>query len=169
MKRSPSDGSSSRGRRMHTTRLASLGVAQAPCWPSSAVPASAQSLQTGILTGKVSDNTGARTPGVLVTLTSPALLTPRTAHTDSEGAYRFPSLPPGTYALSFEVQGFSKATKSNIPVEVAATRTVDVTLQVGAMTEAVEVVGETSHRGRDPDQRGHQHRQQRPPEDPHRP
>src|SRR5690348_15133646 len=48
----------------------------------------AQSLQTGNITGKVSDNTGARAPGVTVTLTSPVLITPRTATTDPEGTYR---------------------------------------------------------------------------------
>ena len=61
-----------------------------------ATSAPAQTLQTGNLTGKVSDNTGARAPGVTVTLASPVLLTPRTATTDSEGAYRFAALPPGT-------------------------------------------------------------------------
>jgi hypothetical protein len=114
-----------------------LGYAQTPS-------VLAQALQTGIITGKVSDNQGARAPGVVVTLTSPALLGPRTAHTDSEGLYRFPSLPPGTYALAFELQGFSRATMSSILVEVAATRTVDVTLQVGTVSEAVEVMGATS-------------------------
>src|SRR5262245_11094746 len=114
-----------------------LGLALAPS-------AQAQALQTGVITGKVSDNQGARAQGVQVTLTGPALLTPRTAQTDPEGVYRFPSLPPGSYALSFELQGFRKATRGNVPVDVATTRNVDVTLEVGTLAETVEVTSDTS-------------------------
>src|SRR2546428_55772 len=89
----------------------------------------AQSLQTGNITGKVSDNTGARTPGVTVTLTSPVLITPRTMATDQEGTYRFTALPPGTYALAFELAGFRKLTRSNLPVSLATTLSIDATLE----------------------------------------
>src|SRR5947209_6805680 len=68
----------------------------------------AQALQTGTITGKVADKTGARVPGVNVTLTSPVLITPRSTTTDSEGVYRFPALPPGNYALTFELANFRK-------------------------------------------------------------
>jgi hypothetical protein len=102
----------------------------------------AQSLQTGNIIGKVSDNTGARAPGVTVTLTSPVLITARTASTDQEGAYRFPALPPGTYAVTFVLQGFRTLTRSNIPVDIGATKTLDATLEVGALSEKIEVVGE---------------------------
>jgi len=101
----------------------------------------AQSLQTGNITGKVSDNTGARTPGVTVTLTSPVLITPRTMATDQEGTYRFTALPPGTYALAFELAGFRKLTRSNLPVSLATTLTIDATLDVGNLSETVDVAG----------------------------
>jgi len=101
----------------------------------------AQSLQTGNITGKVSDNTGARTPGVTVTLTSPVLITPRTVSTDQEGTYRFTALPPGTYALAFELAGFRKLTRSNLPVSLATTLTIDATLDVGSLSETVDVAG----------------------------
>src|SRR5262245_37471787 len=81
--------------------------------------------QTGNITGKVTDNTGARAPGVTVTLTSPVLISPKTASTDAEGVYRFAALPPGSYALSFELQGFRKVTRTNVPVNLAQTLTVD--------------------------------------------
>ena len=134
------------------------------------VPASspAQTLQTGILTGRVSDNTGARAPGATVTLSSPVLLTPRTSITDGEGAYRFAALPPGTYSLSLELQGFRKLTRTNVLVDAGVTRTVDVTLEVGAMEETVEVVGGHVVGGRDPDERRHHPRHERPAADPHR-
>src|SRR5712692_9141490 len=101
----------------------------------------AQSLQTGNITGKVSDNTGARTPGVTVTLTSPVLITSRTVATDQEGTYRFTALPPGTYALAFELTGFRKLTRSNLPVSLATTLSIDATLEVGSLSETVDVAG----------------------------
>ena len=104
----------------------------------------AQGMQTGAIVGKVSDNTGARMPGVVVTLTSPVLLTPRTATTDAEGNFRFPALPPGMYNVAFELQGFRRLTRSNLPVDIGTTTSLDKVMEVGAMTESVEVVGETA-------------------------
>jgi hypothetical protein len=101
----------------------------------------AQSLQTGNITGKVSDKTGARVPGVAVTLTSPVLITPKTDRTDTEGIYRFTGLPPGTYSLTFELTGFRKLTHSNVPVNLATTVSIDATLDVGNLTETVDVSG----------------------------
>jgi hypothetical protein len=100
----------------------------------------AQALQTGNVTGKVTDNTGARAPGVTVTMTSPVLITPRTATTDAEGIYKFAALPPGTYSVSFELSGF-KTTRRSVPVTIATTLTVDAVLEVGNVSETVEVVG----------------------------
>ncbi len=79
----------------------------------------AQSLQTGTITGKVSDNTGARAAGVVVTAVSPVLITARMTTTDGQGGYAFPWLPPGRYAVSFELQGFRKLTRSEVLVNVA--------------------------------------------------
>src|SRR6185436_6188551 len=101
----------------------------------------AQSLQTGNIAGKVSDNTGARAPGVTVTLTSPVLITARSTTTDAEGTYRFTALPPGTYAVAFELKGFRKLTRSNILVSLATTLNVDATLAVGDLSETVDVAG----------------------------
>ncbi len=52
-------------------------------------PALAQ-VQTGEITGKVTDDTGALLPGVTVTLTSPALIQPQTATSSETGSFRFP-------------------------------------------------------------------------------
>lgn len=104
--------------------------------------AMAQSLQTGTIAGKVTDPSGARLPGVTVTLTSPVLITPRVTTTDSEGGYRFPSLPAGKYALGFELGGFRKLTHSGVVVSIATTLSLDASLEVGSVSETVEVVGE---------------------------
>lgn len=100
-----------------------------------------QALQTGNVVGKVSDDTGARAPGVSVTLTSPVLITPRRLSTDGEGAYRFTALPPGTYSLAFELQGFRPITRRGIMVSPATTLTIDETLVIGELAEAIDVVG----------------------------
>ena len=75
-------------------------------------PASAQIGQTAILTGTVTDASGAALPGVLVTASSEALLGgSRTATTEQNGVYRFPALPPGAYRVTVEMSGFRRVTR----------------------------------------------------------
>src|SRR5690242_12846417 len=85
---------------------------------------------TSHLTGTVKDAQGAVLPGVTVTATSPALIGSQVAVTETNGAYRFPSLPPGTYSLSFVLPGFQTFTRSNIVLAINETLTVDAQLQV---------------------------------------
>lgn len=118
--------------------VALLGVLSLP--PPTA---HAQGLQTGTISGKVTDNSGGRAPGVAVTLASPVLLGSRTATTDAEGAYRFPAIPAGVYSLTFELTGFRKTTRSGVLLSIGSTTTIDAALEVGALTENVEVTGET--------------------------
>ena len=61
----------------------------------------------GSVRGFVKDEQGAVLPGVAVTATSPALLAPTVATTDATGYYRLQNLPPGTYAITAELTGFS--------------------------------------------------------------
>ena len=69
---------------------------------------------TGTIQGRVADAQGAVLPGVTVTATSPALIQPQTTVTSETGNYRFPAVPPGTYALSFELAGFNILTRDGI-------------------------------------------------------
>jgi protocatechuate 3,4-dioxygenase beta subunit len=64
-----------------------------------AVPASAQE-QRGSIEGVVRDSSGAVMPGATVEARSPALVGIASAVTDTEGVYRFPALPPGTYEIT---------------------------------------------------------------------
>src|SRR5713226_7679954 len=67
----------------------------------------AQIGQTAVLTGTVTDTSGAVLPGVTVTVTSESLIGgPKTAVSDSTGQYRFPALPPGDYKLSADLSSF---------------------------------------------------------------
>ena len=58
------------------------------------------------LTGVVTDSQGAILPGVTVSASSPALIGARTAITEGDGRFMFPSLSPGLYELTFQLAGF---------------------------------------------------------------
>ena len=101
----------------------------------------AQTMQTGDIRGRALDSSGAVLPGAAVTLTSPVLITPKTATTDSQGGYSFVALTPGTYAVAFELSGFRQFRRTAVEVSIGRTLTVDATMEVGAMTENITVEG----------------------------
>jgi hypothetical protein len=103
------------------------------------VPAWAQT--TGSISGTVTDNTGALLPGVTVTATSPALMGTQTAVTNEQGVYRFPALPPGTYALKYQLSGFGTVNREGIIITIGFTASVPVQLSVASLTETVTVTG----------------------------
>ena len=96
---------------------------------------------TGSVNGTVSDNTGAVLPGVTITATSPILMGVQTAVTNESGNYRFPSLPPGTYTLTYELSGFSGVKREGIVVNLGFTATINVQLQLATLQETVTVTG----------------------------
>jgi outer membrane receptor protein involved in Fe transport len=100
-----------------------------------AVPALAQT--TGTLTGTVTTE-GAPLPGVTVSISSPSLQGTRTAITDSNGNYTFGALPPGTYAVTFELEGMQRITRS-VQVNLAGTARADASLGLSAVAEAITV------------------------------
>lgn len=67
---------------------------------ASTVPGVAQ-VQTGEITGRVTDNTGAVLPGVTITLTGTTLIQPQVATSSATGTYNFPRLPIGTYTVKY--------------------------------------------------------------------
>ena len=97
----------------------------------------------GSLRGSVKDEQGALLPGVTVTASSPALLRPVTSVTDASGYYRLLNLPPGTYALSAELQGFATVRREGLIMRAGLTLTVDVDLKIGSVSETVTVSGES--------------------------
>ncbi len=107
-----------------------------------AAPAAAQ--QTGILLGDVRDPQGGMLPGVTITVSGEALIGgPRTIVSGETGAYQVPTLPPGTYTVTYELTGFSPLRREGIIVQVARTTRVDVDLSVGSLQETVTVSGES--------------------------
>jgi len=106
-----------------------------------ASPSSAQDL--GRLTGIVTDAQKATLPGVTVTALSPALIGNQTAVTEIDGRYRFPSLPPGRYTLTFELNGFQTTRRENIVLALGQTLNVDLQLAVATLQETVTVTAES--------------------------
>ena len=91
--------------------------------------------------GKVTDSSGAVMPGVTVTVTGPSLQAARVAVTTDTGAYQFPNLPIGTYTVTFELEGFKKATRPNVVLVAGFNAGIDQSLEIGAMTEEMTVSG----------------------------
>ena len=100
--------------------------------------------QTGTtsLHGKVVDSTRAVIAGAMVTISNQAQGFSRDAATPSTGEFEFLALPPGTYLLTVEKAGFKKYEQRNLQLLVNVPTSVNVVLQVGAVTTQVEVSGE---------------------------
>jgi hypothetical protein len=111
---------------------------------SSIGTAFAQSVASGTIHGVVKDQSGGVLPGVTATLTSPALQVKQLVQvTDAEGAYRFVDLPAGTYALKFELPGFSTLIREDLRLTVGFVARIDESMKVGAMEESVTVSGQS--------------------------
>ncbi|MFN7989966.1 MAG: TonB-dependent receptor [Thermoanaerobaculia bacterium] len=125
------------------TKRNTIAIALALVLLCAAGPAPAQSTVTGALQGVVADASSGALPGVTVTISSDALVSGRKATvTDGRGVYRFPSLPPGVYAVSAELQGFRPARKEGVRVSLGQALAVNLTLSLAAVAEAVTVTGE---------------------------
>jgi len=105
-------------------------------------PASAQ--QASGIAGTVRDASGGVLPGVSVEASSPALIERiRVAVTDGEGRYNIVNLPPGTYTVTFTLQGFSIYRREGIVLTAGFTAAVNADLQVSTVAETITVSGET--------------------------
>ena len=96
---------------------------------------------TATVTGTVVDPGGAAVPKVKVVAVNQATKLENTAETSDAGVYRIPFLPIGTYVVTAELAGFKKVVSSAIQLEVNQTARVDLTLELGAVTDEVTVSG----------------------------
>src|SRR5580700_9480707 len=96
---------------------------------------------TGGLQGTVKDGSGAVVPSAHVEVTGTSLPGNKALDTDSAGYYRFANLPPGTYIIAVSAGGFKTVKREGVTIEVGHLPTVDLTLEVGAAAEVVEVSG----------------------------
>ena len=105
--------------------LSSLGLAQAP---------------TGIITGTVTDETGAVVPNAKITITQKSTEFARAAVTNGDGFYSAPALPAGEYEVRCEHPGFRTIVRA-ATVEAGGSLAVNLPMQVGATKEVVNVEG----------------------------
>ena len=103
--------------------------------------AAAAQTDTGVIVGRVVDDSGAVLPGVTVTVTQEGTGIAATTVTNDRGEYLFPGLRVGTYSVTAELQGFRRAVRREVRVNVQSRAQVDLQLSVGAMTEEVVVIG----------------------------
>jgi len=109
-----------------------------------AAPADAQVLQSGSITGAVTDSSNAVLPGATVSLSGERLIGGvQTQTTDATGSYRFDRLPPGAYHLKFELQGFRTMERDDIRVNASFVATVNAKLEVGNVSETITVTGDS--------------------------
>jgi hypothetical protein len=94
---------------------------------------------TATVLGTVTDSSGAAVPGVAVQASSLATNVNRETLTDSSGSYSLPNLPPGAYRISATKTGFQSSRVENVTLQVEQVARVDIKLQVGSITETVNV------------------------------
>lgn len=99
---------------------------------------------TGNILGRISDAAAVVIPGVQVKAVSMLTGETRSTNTNEIGEYIFPSLPVGKYRIEVDVQGFSRFARSDIELTVNQNARVDITLQVGAVEQRIEVSANAS-------------------------
>src|SRR5580693_9030516 len=105
-------------------------------------PLSAQTT-FGSISGTITDASGSAVAGAQVTLTNDATSAKQTFTTGADGLYSFVNLNPGEYTLEVEKSGFKHVKREAIVVQVQQAVRIDAALELGAITQTVEVTGET--------------------------
>ncbi|MGH9628897.1 MAG: carboxypeptidase regulatory-like domain-containing protein, partial [Bryobacteraceae bacterium] len=95
--------------------------------------------QTASITGRITDSSGGVVPDATVTVRSDSSGVESTAATNQEGYYNLPLLQPGTYTLTVTKDGFKPLRQADLQLIVQQVARLDLTLEVGAVTETVEV------------------------------
>jgi hypothetical protein len=97
----------------------------------------------GSMVGSVTDASGSAVPQANVTLTNLGTAERRTMATDASGNYQFVNLVPGQYKIEVEMTGFRRMAREPITIEVQSTVRIDVPMQVGDVSQVVEVTAQT--------------------------
>jgi outer membrane receptor protein involved in Fe transport len=126
------------GRRIRTTAVLLVVLLAALAAPT---PAGAQQT-TGIIEGRVVDQSGGVLPGATVTLRNAETGVERSGVTDADGRYRFPALPPGDYTVRVELAGFATEERRSIVLTIGLENRQDFQLKVQALEESITVIAE---------------------------
>jgi len=103
----------------------------------------AQDTRTATLVGTVTDNTGAAVPKATVNATNVQTQVASHGETTAEGNYYIPFLNIGEYEITVEAAGFKKLVRSGISLQAGSTIRIDAQLEVGALSQSVEVTAAT--------------------------
>jgi hypothetical protein len=96
------------------------------------------------ISGRVLDSSGGAVPNARIQATNVANNETSNASTDSSGVYSIPFLRPGMYKLSVSADGFKQFIRENITLQVGQIAGIEVSLEVGSITETVNVVAEAA-------------------------
>ena len=99
---------------------------------------SSQTVQ-GVITGTVTDPSGASVPNATVVITNAGTNVSQTATTAADGSYRFPLVPPGQYIIDVKASSFAEFRASGIVVQASQTVPLPVKLELAKGNEVVEV------------------------------
>ena len=97
----------------------------------------------GTILGTVTDPQGAVVAGATVNVRNVNTGLERSTATSGDGSYSVPELPIGTYTVTVSQTGFQKSVTSNVAVDVASEKRVDVSMKTGQVSEIVQVSGDT--------------------------
>ncbi len=97
----------------------------------------------GSITGSVLDSSGAAIPQARVSLTNLGTKETRTQPTGNDGLYQFVNLIPGEYRIEVDKEGFRHLTRGPVVVEVGKSVRIDLAMQLGQVTQTVEVTAQT--------------------------
>lgn len=103
-----------------------------------------QAVAVASISGQVADSTGALVPNAEITATQTETHFVRTASSDPQGHYTLSNLPVGPYTLEVKVQGFKTYEQKGILLEVGNNVQINAAMEVGAVTDAVEVSASAS-------------------------
>lgn len=103
--------------------------------------ASAQVRTTGVIQGRTMDQDGVPLPGVMITVNSPSLMGTQTVYSGSDGAFRVPLLPRGSYTVTFALQGFMTIIREEVDVGVQRTTSLEAEMALSSTEETITVTG----------------------------
>jgi hypothetical protein len=106
-----------------------------------ALPAYSQ-VDTGIISGRVTDSSGAVVPNAQVAIVNTSTNFESSTSTNTDGLFRMPSLQPGPYSVRITATGFKVYTRTGLDLRVSDNLSLDVAMEVGALSETVNVTGE---------------------------
>src|SRR5215831_5323289 len=99
---------------------------------------------TATVVGTVTDPSGASVPDVRVQASNLATNVSRETLSDGTGAYSLPNLPPGVYRITASKTGFQSSRLDNVTLQVEQVARLDIRLQVGNVTETVDVAADAA-------------------------